>query len=175
MKKPIYLYIFVALSTISTLFNRVWSTFFSDPSAAETLAEQQSSLGIAAKEELLSIYTPLFELQVGLFYKVFAILLLLALIATIIFLFQKKNELASYVYIGYLFGTLIQTVYTYVATKGIYAGVSNETFRVALEGSVLGAFILGAVLFAIYFGVTVFFLLRKPKETPSMAINATDI
>ncbi|HFH9838151.1 TPA: MFS transporter [Streptococcus suis] len=175
MKRPIHLYIFVTLSTIATLINRVWSAFFTNPAAAEVLAEQQSSLGVGTKEELLSLYKSLLEAQVGIFYKVFAILLLLALIVTIVFLFQKKNELASYVYIGYLFGTLIQAVYAYVTTKGLYAGIANETLRVTLEATALGTFIVGTIFFVIYFGLTVFFLLRKPKEVPSMVTNATDI
>ncbi|HEL1584258.1 TPA: MFS transporter [Streptococcus suis] len=176
MKKPIHLYIFVTLSTLSTLVNRVWSAFFTDPNMmAETLADQQASMGVASKGELLSVYQTAFELQVGVFYKVFAVLLLLALVATIVLLFQKKNELASYVYIGYLFGTLIQTVVAYVTTRGIYAGFSNEALRTTYEATTLVSFIFGVVLFAIYFGLTAFFLFRKPKEAPSIAINTTDI
>ncbi|HFU4026051.1 TPA: MFS transporter [Streptococcus suis] len=176
MKKPIHLYIFVTLSTLSTLVNRVWSAFFTNPNTmAEALAEQQASLGVASKGELLSVYQAAFELQVGMFYKVFAVLLLLALVATIILLFQKKNEQAAYVYIGYLFGTLVQTVVAYVTTRGIYAGFSNETLRTTYEATTLVSFIFGVVLFSIYFGLTAFFLFRKPKETPSVATNATDI
>lgn len=176
MKKPIHLYIFITLSTLSTLANRVWSAFFTDPNTmAEAMAEQQASLGVASKGELLSVYQAAFELQVGMFYKIFAVLLLLALVVTIVLLFQQKNEQASYVYIGYLFGTLVQSVVTYVTTRGIYAGFSNETLRTTYEATSLGVFILGVVLFVVYFGVTVLVLFLKQKETPSVATNATDI
>lgn len=174
MKKPIHLYIFTGLSTIATL-QRLFAAFFTDPSAAQVLAQQQAAAGVATEAELLAMYEQLFSFQVGIAQKIFNILLLVALATTVVFLFQKKNELASYTYIGYLFGTLALSTYNFVATKGLYAQFEDEMMRTILTGTATGTYIFAVVLFAIYFGLTVFFLLRKPKETPSVATNATDI
>ncbi len=47
--------------------------------------------------------------------------------------------------------------------------------RQSVEAQAMMNYIIRVVLFAIYFGVTIFFHLRKPKEKPSTAINSTDI
>ena len=43
------------------------------------------------------------------------------------------------------------------------------------ESQAMLGYIFQVVLFAIYFGITIFFHLRKPKEKPSTAVNSTDI
>lgn len=174
MKKPIHLYIFVVLSGIASVW-RVIGAFSSSPNTAQQLAQQQAVAGVATEAELLAIYEPLLAFQTGIVQKIFGIVLLLLVVGAAVFLLQKKNELASYVYMGYLFGTLLMATYTFIVTRGLFSQFANETMRSIMTGTVLGSYILSVVLFAIYFGLTVFFLLRKPKETPNLTPNATDI
>ncbi|MBF0778281.1 hypothetical protein [Streptococcus cuniculi] len=148
MKKPIHLYILAVLSMISTLI-KVWTTFF--------LKFEEEKMGAIFDPATVSALKTAFAFETNLVNKAIVIILFVLLIATIVFLFQKKNELASYSYIAYLFGTLLRSTYFYIGEH------------------VLSQYITAIVLFSIFFGLTVFFLVRKPKEKPSMEQTATDI
>ncbi|MBF0787538.1 MULTISPECIES: hypothetical protein [unclassified Streptococcus] len=148
MKKPIHLYILVVLSVISTLV-KVWMTFI--------LKFNEESMSAAFDAETVNSLRTAFAFETNLANKVLVIILFALLVLTIVFLFQKKNQYASYSYIAYLFGTLLRSTYFYIGEH------------------ILMNYIIGIVFFAIFLGVTVFFLLHKPKEKPSVAQTATDI
>ncbi|WP_324826148.1 ABC transporter permease [Streptococcus suis] len=173
MKRPIHLYIFVILSNIASIL-RLFSAFVSTFNEERLRTSVQGVVGIDV-EELILVSRETANLQTGIIQKTAALVMFGLLIAVIVFLFMKKNELASYLYIGYLFSTLLLNTYSYLAGKGIANLYSDAALRDVTAAGMLGAYILNIVLFAIYFGVTVFFHLRKPKEKPSTAINSTDI
>ncbi|HFR3775479.1 TPA: MFS transporter [Streptococcus suis] len=173
MKRPIHLYIFVILSSIASIL-RLFSAFVSTFNEEQLRTAMQGAVGIDV-EELILVSRETANLQNSILQKIAALVLFGLLIAVIVFLFMKKNELASYLYIGYLFSTLLLNTYNYLASKGIANLYSDAGVRDVTAAGMLGAYIINIVLFAIYFGVTVFFHLRKPKEKPSTAVNATDI
>lgn len=173
MKRPIHLYIFVILSSIASIL-RLFSAFVSTFNEEQLRTYMQGAVGVDV-EELILVSRETANLQNSILQKIAALVLFGLLIAVIVFLFMKKNELASYLYIGYLFSTLLLNTYNYLAGKGIANLYSDAAFRDGTAAGMLGAYILNIVLFAIYFGVTIFFHLRKPKEQPSTAINSTDI
>lgn len=173
MKRPIHLYIFVILSSIASIL-RLFSAFVSTFNEEQLRTAMQGAVGIDV-EELILVSRETANLQNSILQKIAALVMFGLLIAVIVFLFMKKNELASYLYIGYLFSTLLLNTYNYLAGKGIANLYSDAAFRDGTAAGMLGAYILNVVLFAIYFGVTIFFHLRKPKEKPSTAVNATDI
>lgn len=172
MKRPIHLYIFAILSAISCLL-KVFNVFFAKYNE-EAMRQLLQQLG-TVDESVLTFARESFQFQTGIVNKVFAVLLLLALSAVIALLFLKKNEQASYAYLGYLFGTLLFHTYTYMGTKGLAQLYSDSVMRQTVEAQAIVGYIIGIVLFAIYFGLTVFFHLRKPKEKPSVAATSTDI
>ncbi|HEP1794120.1 TPA: MFS transporter [Streptococcus suis] len=173
MKRPIHLYIFVILSSIACIL-RLFSAFVSTFNDEQLRTYTQGAVGVDV-EELILVSRETANLQNSILQKIAALVLFVLLIAVIVFLFMKKNELASYLYIGYLFSTLLLNTYNYLAGKGIANLYSDAAWRDVAAAGMLGAYILNIVLFAIYFGVTIFFHLRKPKEQPSTAINSTDI
>ncbi|MEG3310955.1 ABC transporter permease [Streptococcus sp. SS-4456] len=173
MKRPIHLYIFVILSSIASIL-RLFSAFVSTFNEEQLRTYMQGAVGVDV-EELILVSRETANFQTGIIQKIAALILFGLLIAVIVFLFMKKNELASYLYIGYLFSTLLLNTYSYLAGKGIAQLYSDATMRDVTAAGMLGAYIINIVLFAIYFGVTIFFHLRKPKEQPSTAINSTDI
>ncbi|MGQ7462548.1 ABC transporter permease [Streptococcus suis] len=173
MKRPIHLYIFVVLSSIASIL-RLFSAFVSTFNEEQVRTVMQGAVGVDV-EEFILVSRETANLQTGIIQKIAALVLFGLLITVIVFLFMKKNELASYLYIGYLFSTLLLNTYNFLASKGIAQLYSDAGLRDVTAAGMLGAYILNIVLFAIYFGVTVFFHLRKPKEQPSTAINATDI
>ncbi|HEM3181146.1 hypothetical protein [Streptococcus suis] len=173
MKRPIHLYIFVILSSIASIL-RLFSAFVSTFNEEQLRTYMQGAVGVDV-EELILVSRETANLQNSILQKIAAIAMFGLLIAVIVFLFMKKNELASYLYIGYLFSTLLLNTYNYLAGKGIAQLYLDATMRDVTAAGMLGAYILNIVLFAIYFGVTIFFHLRKPKEKPSTAINSTDI
>ncbi|HFI0305443.1 ABC transporter permease [Streptococcus suis] len=172
MKRPIHLYIFVALSAIASLL-RVYNAFFSHYNEEAMLQLVQSAPSI---DENFLIYTKeAIGFQTNLINKVLAALLLLIVVATIVFLFMKKNEQASFTYLGYVFGALLFNTYAFIGGKGLVSIFTDELTRQGTSATLMGGYIVNIVLFVIYFGVTVFFHLRKPKEKPNAATNATDI
>ncbi|HFI0577969.1 TPA: MFS transporter [Streptococcus suis] len=173
MKRPVHLYVFVILSSIASIL-RLFSAFVSTFNEEQLRSSMQGAVGIDV-EELILVSRETANLQNGMLQKIVAVVLFGLLIAVIVFLFMKKNELASYLYIGYLFSTLLLNTYNYLASKGIAQLYSDAAFRDVTAATMLGGYIINIVLFAIYFGVTVFFHLRKPKEQASTAINSTDI
>ncbi|HFI2471773.1 TPA: MFS transporter [Streptococcus suis] len=173
MKRPIHLYIFVILSSIASIL-RLFNAFVSTFNEEQVRTAMQGAVGIDV-EELILVSRETANLQNSILQKIAALVLFGLLIAVIVFLFMKKNELSSYLYIGYLFSTLLLNTYNYLASKGIANLYSDAGVRDVTAAGMLGAYIINIVLFAIYFGVTIFFHLRKPKEQPSTAINSTDI
>lgn len=173
MKRPIHLYIFVILSSIASIL-RLFSAFVSTFNEEQVRSAMQGAVGINVEEYIL-VLRETANLQTSMIQKIAAIVMFGLLIAVIVFLFMKKNELASYLYIGYLFSTLLLHTYNYLAGKGIAQLYSEKGLSDVTEAATLGVYALNIVLFAIYFGVTIFFHLRKPKEQPSTAINSTDI
>ena len=169
MKRPIHLYIFVILSSIASIL-RLFSAFVKTFNEEQLRTAMQGAVGIDV-EELILVSRETANLQNSILQKIAALVLFGLLIAVIVFLFMKKNELASYLYIGYLFSTLLLNTYNYLASKGIANLYSDAGLRDVTAAGMLWAYILNIVLFAIYFGVTIFFHLRKPKEKPSTAIN----
>ncbi|HEM4051197.1 TPA: MFS transporter [Streptococcus suis] len=173
MKRPIHLYIFVILSSIASIL-RLFSAFVSTFNEEQLRTYMQGAVGVDV-EELILVSRETANLQNSILQKIAALVLFGLLIAVIVFLFMKKNELASYLYIGYLFSTLLLNTYNYLAGKGIANLYSDAAWRDVAAAGMLGTYIFKIVLFTIYFGVTIFFNLRKPKEQPSTAINSTDI
>ncbi len=175
MKKPIHLYIFVVLSSINCLL-RLFNTFFSryDEEAIRQLVNNFGNLeGI--DESMFSYMRAAAEFQTNVVNKAFAVLLFAVLLAVIVLLFRKKNEQASYAYLGYLFGTLLLSTYIFIGGRGLAQVYTDPIMRQAVEAQTLLSYGIAIALFAVYFGVTIFFHLRKPKDKPSTATNATDI
>lgn len=168
MKKPIHLYIFATLSAIASAL-RIFSAFFQKYDEASTRKWFQGAPGI--DETFFTYMKELNAFQTNGINKGLAVVLLVVLIATIVFLFLKKNEQASYSYLGYLFLTLVSSTYAFIGAKGL----SHIYPDFMPDMQLMISYVVNIVLFVIYFGVTVFFHLRKPKEKPSMEVNATDI
>ncbi|MCP1639493.1 ABC transporter permease [Streptococcus gallinaceus] len=174
MKKSwTHLIVFAVLSGLSSL-SRIWSVFFTSFDE-EKLRHSYEKAGIPNVDEVISTTRASVELQSNMVMKIFAVLLLLAMVAVVVYLVRKQGETASYIYIGYLFGTLILSTYSFVAGRAVIQTMTDETFRSVTNATILGGYIAKIALFALFFGLTVFFHLRKPKVLPDTAQNATDI
>lgn len=173
MKRPIHLYIFVTLSTIAVLLN-TFGVFFSK--FDEEGVRQLMQSGGVVDETTITYLRESAAVSTGLVNKLFAIVLLGSVIAVIILLFRKQNEQASYVYLAYLFGTLLKSTYQFIASKAVVAKVySDPILQEPFDMTLLVGYAISVVLFAIFFGVTVFFHLRKSKNSLSTSQTSTDI
>lgn len=173
MKKPIHLYIFVVLSSIASVL-RIYSVFFTKFDEAQVRSTLEAA-GIDGVDELINTSKASIEFSTNMINKILVILLFAILIAVIVFLFKKANEKASYAYITYLFGTLIYFTYAFIgSTQLSKLHESSEMHQITKTGAMAG-YGFNIFLFVVYFGITVFFLLRKPKVTPDMSQTATDI
>lgn len=173
MKKPIHLYIFAILSTIASLI-RVKGSFFTTFNEEEYRAIFQG-FEMEGLEDLVALSKATVEFSTNMLNKAMTVVLLLLIIAVIFFLFKKANEKASYTYIAYLFLTLIYSTYAFIGTNQISRIYETAEMHEFTKAGALTGFGINIALFVIYFGVTVFFLLKKPKETPNMGQTATDI
>lgn len=173
MKRPIHLYIFVALSTIASIL-RIQGTFFTVFDEAKS-REIFKRIEIEGVDNLVAMAKDSASFTTNFINKGLVILLVILLAATIFFLFKKANERASYVYIAYLFGTLIYFTYAYIGSLQISKQYQTADIYQATKSGALVGYGMNIVLFAIYFGLTVFFLLKKPKDTPSVTQTSTDI
>ena len=173
MKRPIHLYIFVALSTIATVL-RIHGAFLSrfDEASYRALFDGVQVEGL---DNLVAIAQASADFTSNLINKGLVILLVILLAATIFFLFKKANERASYAYIAYLFGTLIYFTYAYIGSLQISKQYQTTDIYEATKSGALINYGFNIALFVIYFGVTAFFLFKKPKETPSVSQTSTDI
>ena len=173
MKRPIHLYIFVALSTIATVL-RIHGAFLSrfDEASYRALFDGVQVEGL---DNLVAIAQASADFTSNLINKGLIILQLVLLFVTIFFLFKKANERASYAYIAYLFSTLVYFTYAYIGSLQISKQFQTTDIYEATKSGALMGYGLNIVLFVIYFGVTAFFLFRKPKETPSVSQTSTDI
>ncbi|TCD45433.1 MFS transporter [Streptococcus sp. X16XC17] len=173
MKKWTHLYVFLILSGISSLY-RSWTVFMSKFDEAG-LRSQFEAAGIPIDNEMISFSNAAFQFQTNIVNKILAVILVVALIVAAVFLIQKKFETASYTYIGYLFGTLILSTYSFIGTRGLTSIYTDVTVRNTVQATMLGGYALNIVLFIIYFGLIIFFHMRKPKAMPTLEQNATDI
>ncbi|WP_449451739.1 hypothetical protein [Streptococcus suis] len=94
MERPIHLYIFVVLSSIASVL-RGFNIFFAkyDEAVVRQLLQNFNVEGI--DEAYFTYMRESINFQTNLVNKAFAVVLLLAVIATIVLLFLKKNEQAS--------------------------------------------------------------------------------
>lgn len=99
MKRPIHLYIFVALSTIATVL-RIHGAFLSrfDEASYRALFDGVQVEGL---DNLVAMAQASADFSSNLINKGLIILQLVLLLVTIFFLFKKANERASYAYIAY--------------------------------------------------------------------------
>ena len=173
MKRPIHLYIFVALSTIATVL-RIHGAFLSrfDEASYRALFDGVQVEGL---DNLVAIAQASADFTSNLINKGLIILQLVLLFVTIFFLFKKANERASYAYIAYLFSTLVYFTYAYIGSLQISKQFQTTEIYEATKSGALINYGFNIVLFVIYFGVTAFFLFKKPKETPSVSQTSTDI
>lgn len=172
MKKPIHLYIFAILSAVATVL-RLFNSFVSSYNEA-AVKESYASIGLSVTDDILVVLREQAAFSTNILNKILAVSLLLLLVGTIVFLFQKKNEKASYVYAIYLVFALIFNTYAYIGARSLAQLYSDEMMRQGGSTGAFWAYILQIVIFAVYFGLTLFFLFRKPKEKPSVAATATD-
>ncbi|WP_155963177.1 ABC transporter permease [Streptococcus ruminantium] len=172
MKKTVHLYIFVILSSIASLL-RIFNVFFSKYD--ETVMRQlfQNLEGI--DEAMFTFMRESISFQTNLINRAFAVVLLLTLVAVVVLLFLGKNKQASCTYLGYLIGTLLLHTYSFVGSKGLTQIYTDLTTRQIVEIQTLAFYVVNIVLFLIYFGVTIFFHLRKPKQELSETNHSTDI
>jgi hypothetical protein len=173
MKRPIHLYIFVALSTIATVL-RIHGTFLSrfDETSYRALFDGAQIEGV---DTLVAMAQASADFTSNSINKGLVILQLVLLLVTIFFLFKKANERASYAYIAYLFSTLIYFTYAYIGSLQIAKQYQTTDIYEATKSGALINYGFNIALFVIYFGVTAFFLFKKPKETPSVSQTSTDI
>ena len=173
MKRPIHLYIFVALSTIATVL-RIHGAFLSrfDEASYRALFDGVQVEGL---DNLVAIAQASADFTSNLINKGLIILQLVLLFVTIFFLFKKANERASYAYIAYLFSTLVYFTYAYIGSLQISKQFQFTEIYEATKSGALINYGFNIALFVIYFGVTAFFLFKKPKETPSVSQTSTDI
>ena len=173
MKRPIHLYIFAVLSTIATVL-RINGAFLShfDEAGYRALFEGVQVEGL---DNLVAMAQASADFSSNLINKGLIILQLVLLLVTIFFLFKKANERASYAYIAYLFSTLVYFTYSYIGSLQISKQFQTTDIYEATKSGALMGYGLNIVLFVIYFGVTAFFLFRKPKDTPSEVQTSTDI
>lgn len=173
MKRPIHLYIFVALSTIATVL-RIHGAFLSrfDEASYRALFDGVQVEGL---DNLVAMAQASADFTSNLINKGLIILQLVLLFVTIFFLFKKANERASYAYIAYLFSTLVYFTYAYIGSLQISKQFQTTEIYEATKSGALMGYGLNIALFIIYFGVTAFFLFKKPKETPSVSQTSTDI
>ena len=173
MKRPIHLYIFVALSTIATVL-RIHGAFLSrfDEASYRALFDGVQVEGL---DNLVAMAQASADFTSNLINKGLIILQLVLLFVTIFFLFKKANERASYAYIAYLFSTLVYFTYAYIGSLQISKQFQTTEIYEATKSGALINYGFNIALFVIYFGVTAFFLFKKPKETPSVSQTSTDI
>ena len=161
MKKPIHLYIFVVLSGIASIL-RLFTVM------VKTFDEQQVTALYPATEpyaeDIMQVLRETSAFQTNTVNKILGVLLILILIGVIVSLFHKKNEQASLSYAGYVFTALLFNTYQYIGSRQVLSLYSDEMMRQIGESTALVSYLVQVALFAIYMGVTLFFLLRKPKD-----------
>lgn len=173
MKKPIHLYILVPLSTIATIL-KIKGSFFTSFNEKDYRALLEGA-EIEGIDQMVAQVKETTEFSANLINKGLTALLLIILVAVIFFLFKKENERASYAYVGYLFGTLIFSTYSYIASIQLSKAYETAALQEVANKTALIGYGINIALFAIYFGLTIFFLLKKPKVDPNMGQTATDI
>lgn len=173
MKRPIHLYIFAVLSSIAIVL-RINTAFLStfDEASYRALFD---GVQIDGLDNLVAMAQASADFTSNSINKGLVILQLVLLLVTIFFLFKKANEQASYTYIAYLFSTLIYFTYSYIGSLQITKQFQTTEIYEATKSGALMGYGLNIALFVIYFGVTAFFLFKKPKETPSVSQTSTDI
>ncbi|MDQ0222578.1 ABC transporter permease [Streptococcus moroccensis] len=160
-KQPIYLYVLGALSLISTLLKlpNVFATQFPEI-PYESTGDAQADAAIKASQEFVK---GSFTIQTNMISKFLVLVMLALLIAVAVFLFKKQYETAGWIYVGYLGTTLLYQLYTFLASRHLLDLYTDETMRSVASTSLLVGFGIQLLIFAVYLGITLFNLLRKPK------------
>lgn len=161
-KQPVYLYILGALSLIATL-SKLPNLFATQPPEVpyEATGDAQTDAIFKASQEFVK---GSFTIQTNWISK-FLVLVMLALLITVaVFLFKKQYDTAGWIYVGYLGTTLLYTTYIFLSSRHLLDLYTDETVRSVTSATLLGTFGFQVLTFLIYLGITLFNLLRKPKE-----------
>ncbi len=161
-KQPIYLYILGGLSVISML-SRL-RTVFATPHIETTFQPSGDAKIDALAKSSLQFAEQTLSLNTDLVNKGLTIVMLILLIVVAVFLFKKWYEKAGWTYVGYLVVTLVSGLYNFLASRTILNGFGEESSRQVLGAGMTIGLGIQFLTFAIFLGITLFNLLRKPKE-----------
>ena len=164
-KKPIYLYILLFFSTVGTLTSAV-ATFGASKNF-ELTDDFANQLGLTTAQDKAD-YLVYFEKSVQVNQSplafLFVSLIIIALLATLYFLFMKQDLLtAHYTYMGQIVLSQAFSFYNYFVGRSLLATFSNPSLRQRYLVSSSLALLLLTVFALLFFGIILYKTLRLRK------------
>ena len=158
MKKPIYFYVLLVLSSISAIFS-AYGVFFSKATAK--FPETDNAQLAQYYKETEVFLSKMNSLNHGILSMVVVVLSLLLLAGTWYFLLKRDIPKASYLYLGDLILGFLFSLYSFVFTRGLIASVYTSDFsRSSASFGLVVGLATAIVFFLIFAGVIVFKLFR---------------
>ena len=164
-KKPIYLWILLVLSAISS-FLAVVGIFTPVPNK-ESLRASQENVGTLSAQQIEDAVNYAYQVSESSHSIVNVILILLSAILVVVafvFLIRKKLQLANYTYVGYVLLSIVGLVYDNINIQDAMQLIKDDTLRLGMGVMSKVSTIIFIVINVIFLAIVFYKMWRQQKE-----------
>ncbi len=164
-KKPIYLWILLVLSAISS-FLAVVGIFTPVPNK-EALRASQENVGTLSAQQIddaVNYAYQVSESSHSIFNVILILLSAILVVVAFVFLVRKKLQLANYTYVGYVLLSIVGLVYDNMNIQDAMQLIKDDTLRIGMGVMSKVTTIIFIVINVIFLGIVFYKIWRQQKE-----------
>ncbi|GGE23312.1 ABC transporter permease [Streptococcus himalayensis] len=166
-KKPIYLYVLLAMSSLLTLWGALGQFTTTPDSVIGVIKEsyQKQNIPETQVEEFLKLFRKTTEFDLNTAHKVFVVVSLLLLFVALFLLIKKRLLQANLTYLGYLLLKILFMIYNFVGKNALIRSVQTSNSAL-IEGTIQlnrMSSIIGIVFVFIPISLVLYKLWRQQK------------
>ena len=164
-KKPIYLWVLLVLSAISS-FLAVVVIFTPVPSKDALRASQENVGTLSAQqiEDAVNYAHQVSESSHSIFNMILIILSAILVVVAFVFLIRKNLQLANYTYVGYALLAIVGLVHDNMNLQDAMQLIKDDTLRLGMEVMSKVTTIIFIVINVIFLGIVFYKIWRQQKE-----------
>ena len=164
-KKPIYLWILLVLSAISS-FLAVVGIFTPVPNK-EVLRASQENVGTLSAQQIddaVNYAYQVSESSHSIFNVILILLSAILVVVAFVFLIRKNLQLANYTYVGYALLAIVGLVHDNMNLQDAMQLIKDDTLRLGMEVMSKVTTIIFIVINVIFLGIVFYKIWRQQKE-----------
>jgi len=164
-KKPIYLWILLVLSAISSFLAVVGiSTPVPNKEALRASQENVGTLSAQQIDDAVNYAYQVSESSHSIFNVILILLSAILVVVAFVFLVRKKLQLANYTYVGYVLLSIVGLVYDNMNIQDAMQLIKDDTLRIGMGVMSKVSTIIFIVINVIFLAIVFYKMWRQQKE-----------